>query len=69
VDLRPIVARLAARQAAMSWTAAHQVLVDHQPVPGFLRARCGECGGRYPCEAREQALNELTGDTQLRGWT
>jgi hypothetical protein len=45
---------------------AYIVLVRHQPVPaGLFGLRCGSCGSRWPCERREQALNELTGETPL----
>lgn len=48
--------------------AAYLVLVGHQPVPAGLRGlRCSHCDRRWPCEARESALDELTGDVPLSG--
>jgi hypothetical protein len=45
---------------------AYIMLVGHQPVPAGLRGiRCGTCGARWPCEPREQALDELTGAVPL----
>jgi hypothetical protein len=65
VDLRPIrqatVAFAVARQELTSWTAVHQVLVDHQPVRRFWRTACAVCDVSWPCPARELALDELTG--------
>jgi hypothetical protein len=49
--------------------AAHQVLVEHLPVKRRLgwRLKCA-CGGRYPCPAREAALNELEARVPRLWW-
>jgi hypothetical protein len=49
---------------------AHQVLVDHLPVSRWFgwRLSCSRCGGRYPCPAREAALDELAGRA-TRWWS
>jgi hypothetical protein len=45
---------------------AYLILIEHQPVPARLTGlRCSQDGDRYPCEAREQALDELTGHAPL----
>jgi hypothetical protein len=45
----------------MAPVSVHQVLVEHLPVPRWFgwRLTCGRCGGRYPCCARRQALDDL----------
>jgi hypothetical protein len=65
VDLRATLAAAAPRQDWTSWADVVQVLVDHQPVPCMLRLLYSACGDRWPCLARELALDELTGQVLL----
>ncbi len=70
MDLRPTASAVTAfavqRQGLTSWTAVHQVLVEHQPVQLWWHAACSVCDVPWPCPMRELALDELTGQRAAR---
>jgi hypothetical protein len=47
---------------------AYRVLIEHQPVTTWRSTTCRLCGTRYPCDARQHALDELATVVHRRAW-